>query len=131
MGSLLLILGLLFSLLVAAIAIVNHNLVPVNYLLGTSEVPLILLILGSAACGALVMGLFSIFRGVRTAFKVREGRRRYEELERRARELELDKAALETRLQLLEARLEELESQPEQQGAAILPEEEETGQEPV
>lgn len=131
MGSLLLILGLLFSLLVAVIALANHNPVPVNYLIGKSEVPLILLILGSAACGALSMSLFSIFRGVRTAFKLREGRRRYDELDRRARELELDKAALETQLRLLENRLEEIENQPEQQGAAALPEEEQAGQDPA
>lgn len=98
MGSIFLILALLFSLLIAIIALANNDPVSVSYLLGRSEMPLILLILGSAISGAAAMGLFSIFRGIRTALKLREERRRYEDVSARVEALEQEKAALKAEL---------------------------------
>jgi lipopolysaccharide assembly protein A len=115
MGSFILILALLFSLLIAIIALANNNPVSVNYLFGRSEIPLILLILGSAISGAAVMGLFSIFRGIRTALKHREERRRYEEVTARAEALRQEKTALEAKLGRIAA--QENESPGEKAGA--------------
>lgn len=57
-----LILGLLFALIVAIFAVVNVDSVRVNYVFGYTELPLILIIFGSALLGGLVVGMFGIFR---------------------------------------------------------------------
>ncbi|MFS0863770.1 LapA family protein [Fredinandcohnia sp. 179-A 10B2 NHS] len=57
-----LILGLLFALIVAIFAVVNVDSVRVNYVFGYTEIPLILIIFGSALLGGLVVGMFGIFR---------------------------------------------------------------------
>ena len=67
MGSFYLILGLVFSLIIAIVALANTESVTVSYIFGRAEVSLILLILGSAFIGVLVMGLFSLFRSIRSA----------------------------------------------------------------
>lgn len=103
MGPVLLILALLFSLLIAAIAIANNDPVPVNYLLGTGKIPLIVLILGSAFIGAAVMGLFNLFRSIKSAFRFREARRRQDELKDKVRALEDEKNRLEAALDSLKA----------------------------
>ncbi len=57
-----LLIGLLFAVIVAIFAVVNVESVPVNYVFGSAEWPLILVILGSALLGALVSGSVAIFR---------------------------------------------------------------------
>ncbi|RFB19331.1 DUF1049 domain-containing protein [Bacillus sp. HNG] len=57
-----LILGLLFALIVAIFAVVNVDSVKVNFVLGYTEIPLILIILGSALLGGLIVGMFGILR---------------------------------------------------------------------
>jgi lipopolysaccharide assembly protein A len=112
MGAFFLILALLFSLLIAIVALANNDPVSVSYLFGRSHIPLILLILGSAISGAAAMGLFSIFRGIRTALKQREERRRFGELSARVETLEKEKAVLEAELRRFE-----VQDQKEQPGA--------------
>ncbi|MDR4886241.1 lipopolysaccharide assembly protein LapA domain-containing protein [Fredinandcohnia sp. QZ13] len=57
-----LILGLIFALIVAIFAVVNVDSVKVNFVLGYTEIPLILIILGSALLGGLIVGMFGILR---------------------------------------------------------------------
>ncbi|WP_449540209.1 LapA family protein [Ferdinandcohnia sp. Marseille-Q9671] len=57
-----LILGLIFALIVAIFAVVNVDPVRVNYLFGYADSPLILIILGSALLGGLIVGMFGILR---------------------------------------------------------------------
>ncbi|OLS38534.1 lipopolysaccharide assembly LapA domain-containing protein [Bacillus sp. MRMR6] len=59
------LLGLFFSLIVAIFAVVNVESVSVNYLIGYANIPLILIILGSALVGGLVVGLFGVLRQYR------------------------------------------------------------------
>lgn len=99
MSSFLLILALLFSLLIAIIAAANYQPVDVNYLFGEVEIPLIVLIIGAAAAGALVMGFISLYRSIRTALQMRSGRKQQEELQRRLDSLEQEKASLQQELQ--------------------------------
>ncbi len=73
--------ALLFSLLVAVFAIVNNEPVTVNFLFGTMETSAVLIILGSAAAGALIMGLLGLFINVRVGLEKRELRKRIKELE--------------------------------------------------
>lgn len=56
------LLGLIFALVVAWFAIINVDPVPVNYVFGTAEWPLIIVILVSALLGAAVSGFVSVFR---------------------------------------------------------------------
>ncbi len=98
MSSFYLILALIFSLLIAIIALANNDTVTVSYLFGRCDVSLILLILGSAFAGALVVGLFSLFRTIRSAFAFREMRQRQEALQKQVKSLEEEKLFLEAKL---------------------------------
>jgi putative membrane protein len=57
-----LLLAFIFAIIVAIFAVVNVDSVPVNYVFGVAQVPLILVILGSALLGAIVSGSVAIFR---------------------------------------------------------------------
>ncbi len=98
MSSLYLILGLIFSLIIAIVAIANTEPVTVNYIFGQARIPLIILILGSAFAGALVMGLFSLFRSIRTALTFRHSRQEKEALQKQVKALEEEKVFLEAEL---------------------------------
>jgi len=98
MGSFYLIMGLVFSLIIAIVALANNESVTVSYIFGRAEVSLILLILGSAFVGALAMGLFALFRSIRTAFAFREMRQKEETLQKKVKALEEEKVFLEAEL---------------------------------
>ncbi len=98
MSSFYLILALIFSFLIAIVALANNETVTVSYIFGRSEVSLILLILGSAFAGALVMGLFSLFRSIRTAFAFREIRHKETALLKEIKDLKEEKIFLEAEL---------------------------------
>ncbi|MDX1771078.1 MAG: lipopolysaccharide assembly protein LapA domain-containing protein [Planococcaceae bacterium] len=57
-----LLIGLIFAVIIAVFAVVNVETVPVNYVFGNADWPLILVILGSALLGALLSGSVAIFR---------------------------------------------------------------------
>lgn len=57
-----LILGLLAALIIAIFAVINVDAVQVNYLFGTAEWPLILVILGSVLMGSVMAGGLAIVR---------------------------------------------------------------------
>lgn len=65
------ILMLLFALLIAVFAVVNVDSVNVDYVFGASQIPLILVILGSALVGGLMVGLFGILRQYKLHRKVK------------------------------------------------------------
>ena len=92
MGLLLIVLALLFSLMIAILAAANHQLVIVNYIFGEAKLPLIVLIIGAAAAGAVVTGLIGFYRSIRTALQIRGEKKRQEELQRRLEKLEQEKA---------------------------------------
>ncbi|PUB12282.1 lipopolysaccharide assembly LapA domain-containing protein [Paenisporosarcina sp. OV554] len=77
-----LLLALIFAIIVAIFAVVNVDDVPVNYVFGTAQWPLILVILVSALLGALVSGSVAIFRSF--------------VLQRRVKHLEKDNTAKES-----------------------------------
>jgi putative membrane protein len=57
-----LFLSLVFALIVAIFSLSNVEEVPVNFLFMDARIPLILLILSSALAGAMIVGLYGIFR---------------------------------------------------------------------
>ncbi|SER84878.1 lipopolysaccharide assembly LapA domain-containing protein [Psychrobacillus sp. OK032] len=66
-----LLFGLLFAVIIALFAVYNVDSVPVNYVLGTADWPLILVILGSALLGALLSGAVAIYRSFILSRKVK------------------------------------------------------------
>jgi lipopolysaccharide assembly protein A len=76
-----LLLGLILAIIVAWFAIVNVDPVPVNYVFGTAEWPLIIVILVSALLGAAVSGFVSMFRTVMQQRKIRRLEREVNEKE--------------------------------------------------
>ena len=61
MGSIFLLLALLIGLLIAGVALINNQVVTLNYYFGQISITLFMLILGSAVAGALVMIFFGFF----------------------------------------------------------------------
>lgn len=57
-------LALIFAILIAIFSIANVDAVPVSYVFGKAELPLVLVILGAALVGALISGLFAMFRSI-------------------------------------------------------------------
>lgn len=57
-----LIFALIFAFIVAIFAVINVGSVTVDYLFGTAQWPLVLVILASALLGALIVGGFGSFR---------------------------------------------------------------------
>lgn len=57
-----LILGLIFALLTAIFAVMNVDPVPVNFGFDVVSIPLILVILGCALIGGVVVGSYGIYR---------------------------------------------------------------------
>ncbi|AOV07634.1 LapA family protein [Sporosarcina ureilytica] len=66
------IVGLLFAVIIAVFSVINVDAVPVNYVFGTAEWPLVLVILGSALLGAAVSGIVALFRSVAGKHQVKE-----------------------------------------------------------
>ncbi len=98
MSSFYLILALVLSLVIALVAIANTEPVTVNYIFGRSDVSLIILILGSAIAGALVMGMISLFRGIKTVLAFRQARQEKEALHKQVKELEEENIFLQAEL---------------------------------
>ncbi|AET67651.1 uncharacterized integral membrane protein [Desulfosporosinus orientis DSM 765] len=67
-----LILSLICSLLIAIFAIQNAGLVTIQLFWITTDVPLVLVILGSTFAGALVMLLLAIWRELRLKLKAKQ-----------------------------------------------------------
>lgn len=77
------IFALIFTLIVAIFAVINVRAVEVDYLFGTSEWPLILVILGSVLMGALIVfsvGIFQIMKLKREIKTLRKENRSAPEL---------------------------------------------------
>ncbi|PIC64606.1 hypothetical protein CSV79_05540 [Sporosarcina sp. P13] len=96
------LLGLVFAVLIAVFAVLNVDSVLVNFLFTTEMIPLVLIILGSALLGALVSGLFAIYKSYR-------GNRRVKDLEKQLHTKELELTALTSQIQEKEERIDELQ----------------------
>jgi lipopolysaccharide assembly protein A len=67
----LLILALVFALITAIFAVINVNSVEVNFLFATTQIPLILIIVGSTLLGGIIIGIFGIVRQYQLQKKIR------------------------------------------------------------
>jgi putative membrane protein len=66
-----LVFALLFALVIAIFSVINVEPVPVDYVFGTAQFPLIMVILGSALAGGFVSGLFGTIRMFRQNLRIR------------------------------------------------------------
>ena len=66
------LLGLLFAIIIAVFSVLNVDSVPVNYAFGTSEWPLVLVILCLALLGAAISGIVAMFKFVLANHRIKE-----------------------------------------------------------
>jgi len=71
---------LVFAVIIAIFAVINVNPVEVNFIFGYADVPLVLLILGSALFGGLAVGMFGVYRLFKTQREVKRLRAENEKL---------------------------------------------------
>ncbi|WP_313891743.1 lipopolysaccharide assembly protein LapA domain-containing protein [Psychrobacillus sp.] len=100
-----LLFGLLFAVIIALFAVYNVDAVPVNYVFGTAELPLILVILGSALLGALLSGTVAIYRSFVLSRKVKH-------LEKELQKKETSIGALQNELLVSQEKKVELIEEP-------------------
>ncbi len=98
MRMIFLVLALLFGLVIVVAAIINNEIVTVNYLFGQVSLTLFMLILGSAFAGAMFMGSLGIFRGIHNYMKSQGERGHKKDLQHRVKILEDEKEKLENEL---------------------------------
>ncbi|MEH7237443.1 LapA family protein [Bacillus sp. JJ1562] len=92
-----LILGLIFALIIAIFAVVNVDSVRVNFVFGYTEIPLILIILGSALLGGLIVGMFGILRQYKQQRQIKKLEKEIEQLNAaKIQEKPIEKTAVET-----------------------------------
>lgn len=75
------IIGIVFALIIAIFSVVNVDAVPVNYVFGTAEWPLVLVIIGAALLGAAVSGTVTLIRSYKLNSEIKELKRRVMEQE--------------------------------------------------
>lgn len=91
-----LILALIFALIIAIFAVVNVDSVRVDYVFGTTYFPLILVILGSALLGGLIVGSIGLFRNFMLQRQVKQLTKEKAQLEAKIQEFNKDSDALKT-----------------------------------
>lgn len=65
-------LALVFAILIAIFSVANVAAVPVNFVFGEADWPLVLVILAAALLGALISGFLAIFRSILTKKRMNE-----------------------------------------------------------
>ncbi len=98
MRAIFLVLALLFGLIIAVAAMINNEVVTVNYLFGQVNLTLFMLILGSAFAGAMFMGSLGIFRSIHRYMNSQGERGHKKDLQHRVKVLENEKQKLEEEL---------------------------------
>jgi len=98
MRTVFIVLMILLALAIAAVAMLNSEVVTVNYLFGQIELTLYALILGSALAGIIVMIFFCIYRSIHNYIKTEGERGLKKELQRRVKVLESENKKLEDEL---------------------------------
>lgn len=90
-----LILGFIFALVISIFAVINVNLVTVNYLFGQAQWPLILVILFAVLMGGLAIFMFSLFRTTALKRQNKEIIRQNEQLKKDMHEIKLENRKME------------------------------------
>ncbi|PKM86967.1 MAG: hypothetical protein CVU87_10595 [Firmicutes bacterium HGW-Firmicutes-12] len=94
-----LISALVFSLLVAVFAIQNTEMVVIKFLTWSFPVSLVLIVLGSAVAGALVLYFLGLFKQVGAWMKIRQINHHKSELENQVKKLEAQLNAVKEKIE--------------------------------
>ncbi|WP_121612912.1 LapA family protein [Mesobacillus foraminis] len=86
-----LILALIFALIVAAFAVVNVEPARMDYVFGTTELPLIIIILASALLGGVIIASIGLVRTMMLHRKIKQLTKENAKLEERVSELTREK----------------------------------------
>lgn len=98
MRMIFLFLALLVGLIVAGVALINNEVVTLNYYFGQVTLTLFMLILGSAAAGAIFMGALGIYRSIHNYMGSQGERGHKKDLQHRVKVLEDEKKKMEDEL---------------------------------
>lgn len=102
MRTFFIILMVLLVFAITAVALLNSEIVTVNYLFGQIELNLFAVILGSALGGIFVMILFIIYRSIHNYIKSESERNLRKELQRQLKTLEFENKKLEDEISKLQ-----------------------------
>lgn len=94
------ILVLLFAVLIAAFAIQNNLPVPIRFFGWQFETSLVMVILGTTALGAVIVGLLSILKQIGMSMKSREQQGKIRKLEAELQTMKERQQSLELELKL-------------------------------
>lgn len=73
-----LIVGIIVIIIIAVFSVVNVDPVEVNYIIGTGDWPLVLVILGSVLMGGLIVGSVGIYRIFRLQQEIKKLKKDYQ-----------------------------------------------------
>jgi uncharacterized integral membrane protein len=94
MGQLGVLLALIFSLIIAVLAIANNQPVIINYLYGRAEVSAVVIILGAAVLGALTIFILSLFGKIKGKLQFRNMRNDLKNLKEKLQSLQNERDLL-------------------------------------
>lgn len=115
------ILSLLFAVLVAGFAVINSEMIEISYFIGKVEVAQSVVILVSAAFGALIMGLFAIFSKFKSGLKTRKLNGRIKALEKEVEAYrKAESKAAEEKAKLEEEEAKKIEKAKEELGEDVV-----------
>ena len=115
------ILSLLFSVVVALFAVINSDIIEISYFLGKIEVAQSVVILVSAAFGALIMGLFAVFSKFKSGLKTMKLNGRIKTLEREVGRYKVyETEAAKEKAKLEEEAVKQIEKAKEEIGGDII-----------
>ena len=102
MRTFFIILMILAAVAIVAVALLNNDLVTINFLLDQVTLNLSIVIIGAAVACIVVMIFFMIYRGIHNYVKAEESRSFKRELQSRVKLLENEKSRLEVELSKLQ-----------------------------
>jgi putative membrane protein len=88
------VLAFIFCLLLAIFALANNQVVEINYLYNSIEISAVLVILGSALLGALIVFVFGLVKNIQGRLKLRAFRHEVKNLEERLQIIERERDSL-------------------------------------
>ncbi|MBK5251630.1 MAG: LapA family protein [Peptostreptococcaceae bacterium] len=115
------ILSLLFSVVVALFAVINSDIIEISYFLGKIEVAQSVVILISAAFGALIMGLFAVFSKFKSGLRTRKLNGRIKTLEKEVGRYKASETkSAEEKAKLEEEAVKQIEKAKEELGGDVV-----------
>jgi len=107
MRTFFIVIAVLVALFITLVALINDEIITLNYLFGQVDIALFTLILSSALAGVMVMIFFNIYRSIHNYIKSQGDRGHRKELQRRIRILEDEKRKLEIEVSKLQRERED------------------------